>query len=86
MSISKVEVQKIAEEVASKHLNIPTLETHDRDIKDFHEVSVWCLEEALMTMFEYGYQKGELDSLRKQNAKMELELVKLREISEQMSK
>ena len=42
------------EAIARTILDIPTLETRRSDRLDFHEVSVWCLKEAL----EAAYQAG----------------------------
>lgn len=46
----KKELEKIAQEV----LDIETLETRMSDSLDFHEVSVWSLEEALKQAYEAG--------------------------------
>ena len=43
-----------AEQIARKHLCIPTLETRNSDSLDFHEVSVWSLKEALQAAFALG--------------------------------
>ncbi|WP_085440375.1 DUF3489 domain-containing protein [Magnetofaba australis] len=42
------------EEIASKHLDIDTLETRHSDGLDFHETSVWAIKSAL----EAAYQAG----------------------------
>jgi hypothetical protein len=41
-------------EIASKHLNIPTLRTRKSDRLDFHEVSVWAVRSALKAAFDEG--------------------------------
>lgn len=40
--------------IASKHLNIPTLQTRKSDSLDFHEVSVWAVRSALKAAFNQG--------------------------------
>ena len=40
--------------IAQEHLNIETLETRNSDSLDFHEVSVWGVEQALLAAFEAG--------------------------------
>lgn len=40
--------------IAQEHLNIETLETRNSDRLDFHEVSVWGVEQALLAAFEAG--------------------------------
>ena len=80
MSVSKVEVLKIAQVVANKSLGIKTLTPRNSDSFDFYDLSVWSIEEALLKMYEFGYQKGELESLKKQNQKLNLEVKKLKKI------
>ncbi len=41
-------------EIASKHLNIPTLRTRKSDGLDFHDVSVWAVRSALKAAFYAG--------------------------------
>ncbi|HEX4000987.1 MAG TPA: hypothetical protein VHX65_20750 [Pirellulales bacterium] len=41
-------------EIASKHLNIPTLRTRKSDSLDFHDVSVWAVRSALKAAFDAG--------------------------------
>ena len=41
-------------EIASKHLNIPTLRTRKSDSLDFHDVSVWAVRSALKAAFDEG--------------------------------
>ena len=41
-------------EIASKHLNIPTLRIRKSDSLDFHDVSVWAVRSALKAAFDEG--------------------------------
>jgi hypothetical protein len=41
-------------DIASKHLNIPSLRTRKSDSLDFHEVSVWAVRSALKAAFDEG--------------------------------
>jgi|GEM_PF-2018371 len=41
-------------QIASKHLNIPTLRTRKSDSLDFHDVSVWGVRSALKAAFDVG--------------------------------
>ena len=43
-------------EIARKNLHVETLETRRSDSLDFHELSVWQIEEALAAAFEAGQQ------------------------------
>ncbi|WP_085440261.1 DUF3489 domain-containing protein [Magnetofaba australis] len=42
------------EEIASKHLDIDTLETRHSDGLDFHETSVWAIKSALDAAYQAG--------------------------------
>ena len=42
--------------IARTILDIPTLETRRSDSLDFHEVSVWCLKEALEAAYRAGQE------------------------------
>ena len=44
--------------IAKKHLGIDTLETRKSDGLDFHDVSVWCLRDALEAAFKAGAEVG----------------------------
>lgn len=50
---------KIIAGIASRFLDIPTLETHNSDSLDFHEVCVSNLKEALEAAFMAGQLAGE---------------------------
>jgi hypothetical protein len=40
--------------IARQHLGIPTLETENSDILDFHDVSVWSVKAALQAAYDAG--------------------------------
>lgn len=40
--------------IANEHLGIETLEERKSDSLDFHDVSVWGVEQALLAAFEAG--------------------------------
>lgn len=46
--------------IAQEHLNssLKTLETRNHDSLDFHEVSVWGIEAALLSAYELGWKAG----------------------------
>lgn len=46
------------EEIAKRHLKIPTLESRNHDSEDFHEVSVWELLTAMERAYEAGRAAG----------------------------
>lgn len=46
-------------EIASKHLDIPTLRTRKADSLDFHEVSVWAVRTALKAAFDEGVRANQ---------------------------
>ena len=45
-------------EIASRILDIETLETRRSDGLDFHEVAVWLVKQALEAAYEAGLQAG----------------------------
>lgn len=51
-------MKKILTKIAKKILYIETLEERKSDDLDFHEVSVWGLEEALIEAYKEGYKAG----------------------------
>ena len=51
---SEKQLRTILEKIAAKHLDIETLETKKSDSLDFHEVSVWSLEDALKAAYDAG--------------------------------
>jgi hypothetical protein len=46
-------------QIAQRHLRIETLQTRRSDSLDFHDVSVWCLRDALEAAFNAGLQAAE---------------------------
>jgi hypothetical protein len=47
-------MRKLLEDIAFRVLRIRTLDTQMKDSKDFHEVSVWDLREALEEAYNAG--------------------------------
>lgn len=58
MKISRTELDKKLLQLASRHLNISTLETRNSDGLDFYDRSVWNIKAAL----EAAYQLGQRDA------------------------
>ncbi len=52
------DLDKILTQIASQHLDIPTLETRRSDSLDFHEVAVWQVREALQAAYLAGVAEG----------------------------
>lgn len=50
--------KKLQTKIAKEILHIPTLEERKRDSLDFHEVSVWSIQEALQIAYEAGVACG----------------------------
>jgi len=46
--------EQVLTEIAATILGIETLETRNSDSKDFHDVSVWSLRDALAAAYEAG--------------------------------
>ena len=46
-------------QIALDHLFIETLETRNRDRLDFHDVSVWAVQSALMAAYQAGLAAGQ---------------------------
>jgi hypothetical protein len=51
-------IDKILAGIASKHLDIETLQTRKSDSLDFHEVAVWTLRDALEAAFTAGVEQA----------------------------
>ena len=49
---------RIIREIASRVLDIETLETRNRDSLDFHELSVWSIKKALEDAYAAGLAAG----------------------------
>lgn len=60
--------------IAHTHLSIETLETRHRDSLDFHDVSVWCVRDALQAAYEAGIAEGlrQASRMQKQSEVMPL--------------
>ena len=61
-----ISTDQLLADIAREHLLIPTLETR-RSSLDFHEVSVWCVVEALRAAYDAG-----VNSVRKQSAELDI--------------
>lgn len=51
-------VEEQLTEIASKFLNIKSLKTSNDDSKDFKEVAVWEVAEALEKAYALGIERG----------------------------
>ena len=49
-------LDQLFQQIALDHLCIDTLETRHSDRLDFHEVSVWGIQSALLAAFDAGKQ------------------------------
>jgi hypothetical protein len=47
---------KTLAEIATRHLNLETLETRNSDSLDFHDMAVWSIRQALEAAYEAGRQ------------------------------
>lgn len=52
------EILKQLEEIAKEELFIETLTTQNSDSKDFHEVAVWSVKEALKKAYALGQKNA----------------------------
>ena len=50
--------EEMLAEIANKFLNINSLKISNNDSKDFHEVAVWEVAEALEKAFTAGIERG----------------------------
>lgn len=54
----------LLETIAIKHIpNLETLKTRKMDDLDFHDISVWCLKDALSAAFKAGFAIGQTTRL-----------------------
>jgi hypothetical protein len=60
----KPAVKILISEIASKELHITTLERRGRDCFDFHDVSVWGVEDALYQAYSKGKEYARKDCER----------------------
>ena len=54
-------LESLLQQIALDHLFIETLETRNSDRLDFHEVSVWGAQSALIAAYEAGLQAAKQD-------------------------
>lgn len=52
--MEETELKKLIQGIAKKCFHVSNLETQNSDRLDFHEVSVWQIEEALRDAFNEG--------------------------------
>jgi hypothetical protein len=50
--------EEILTQIASKFLDIETLKVQNSDDKDFHDLAVWQIQEALEKAFAAGIERG----------------------------
>ena len=50
--------------IAQEHLFIETLETRNHDRLDFHDVSVWAVQSALVAAYQAGLAAGQSTALK----------------------
>ena len=50
---------KLLAQIALDHLFIETLQTRNSDRLDFHDVSVWAVQSALMAAYQAGLAAGQ---------------------------
>jgi hypothetical protein len=50
--------EQTLEQIAQRHLGVPTLATRKSDQLDFHDLAVWTLREALAAAYEAGRAAG----------------------------
>ena len=53
------QLDKLLAQIALDHLFIETLQTRNSDRLDFHEVSVWAVQSALMAAYQAGLAAGQ---------------------------
>jgi len=53
------QLDQLLAQIAQENLLIDTLETRNSDSLDFHDVSVWCVKEALMAAYQAGLAAGQ---------------------------
>ena len=57
------DLDQLFTQIASQHLDIPTLETRRSDSLDFHDVAVWQVREALQAAYLAGVAEGAKSAL-----------------------
>ena len=53
------QLDKLLAQIALDHLFIETLETRNSDRLDFHDVSVWAVQSALVAAYQAGLAAGQ---------------------------
>ena len=53
------QLEQLLAQIALDHLFIETLETRNSDRLDFHDVSVWAVQSALMAAYQAGLAAGQ---------------------------
>ena len=53
------QLDQLLAQIALDHLFIETLETRNSDRLDFHDVSVWAVQSALMAAYQAGLAAGQ---------------------------
>lgn len=53
------QLDQLLAQIALDHLFIETLETRNSDRLDFHEVSVWAVQSALVAAYQAGLAAGQ---------------------------
>jgi hypothetical protein len=64
-------VKQQLDQIARKHLRIPTLECRKSDRLDFHDVSVWAVHAALNAAYRAGAKDKYLSLVRKFDRKLD---------------
>ena len=58
------QLDQLLARIAQEHLLIDTLETRNHDRLDFHDVSVWAVQSALMAAYQAGLAAGQSTSAK----------------------
>ena len=58
------QLDQLLARIALDHLFIETLETRNSDRLDFHDVSVWAVQSALMAAYQAGLAAGQSTALK----------------------
>ena len=58
------QLDQLLAQIALDHLFIETLETRNSDRLDFHDVSVWAVQSALVAAYQAGLAAGQSTALK----------------------
>ena len=58
------QLDQLLARIALDHLFIETLQTRNSDRLDFHDVSVWAVQSALMAAYQAGLAAGQSTALK----------------------